>query len=132
MPSLKVKSLPVSMPKSGVYLFSEASDYLYVGRSRQLRNRLRGHCLSSSHHIATFAFLLARKETGLKATYTKKNSRAHLMEQEKFRKEFAKASKRTQAMDIRFVEETDPVRQALLEIYAAISLRTSFNKFETT
>jgi hypothetical protein len=35
-------------------------------------------------------------------------------------------------MEVRFVEASDPVRQALLEIYAAISLETKYNKFATT
>ncbi len=34
-------------------------------------------------------------------------------------------------MDLRFVEETDPFRQALLEMYAAIALKTPHNDFET-
>ena len=33
-------------------------------------------------------------------------------------------------MDIRFVEETDAVRQALLEIYVALALGTTFNDFD--
>ena len=32
---------------------------------------------------------------------------------------------------IRFVEENDPVRQALLEIYAAVALKTPYNDFDT-
>jgi hypothetical protein len=33
-------------------------------------------------------------------------------------------------MDLRFVEESDPTRQALLEIYAATILKTPYNDFE--
>jgi hypothetical protein len=33
-------------------------------------------------------------------------------------------------MDIRFVEESDAVRQALLEIYVASGLQAPFNDFE--
>jgi hypothetical protein len=33
-------------------------------------------------------------------------------------------------MDIRFIEESDPVRQALLEIYVASALQTPFNDFD--
>ena len=33
-------------------------------------------------------------------------------------------------MKIRFVEETDPVRQALLEIYVATVLETPYNDFD--
>jgi len=34
-------------------------------------------------------------------------------------------------MDGRYVEESDPLRQALLEMYAAIALNTPHNSFET-
>lgn len=34
-------------------------------------------------------------------------------------------------MDLRFVEETDPLRQAFLEIYVAVALNTPHNDFET-
>ena len=34
-------------------------------------------------------------------------------------------------MDLRFVEEADPTRQALLEIYASVVLRTEYNDFDT-
>jgi hypothetical protein len=34
-------------------------------------------------------------------------------------------------MDLRFVEEWDPTRQALLEIYVSVFLRTKYNDFDT-
>jgi hypothetical protein len=34
-------------------------------------------------------------------------------------------------MELRYVEEPDPLRQALLEIYVAVVLRTPHNNFET-
>jgi len=34
-------------------------------------------------------------------------------------------------MDVRYVEETDPLRQALLEIYVSIVLKTPYNDFDT-
>jgi hypothetical protein len=34
-------------------------------------------------------------------------------------------------MDLRYVEETDPTRQALLESYAAVVLRTLYDDFDT-
>ena len=33
-------------------------------------------------------------------------------------------------MEVRFVEERDSLRQALLEIYAAVALRTPYNYFD--
>lgn len=132
MQPLHVDSLPPQMPRSGIYLFSERDKHLYVGRSKRLRQRLRYHS-SDRYLMASFAFLLAREETGqTKATYTKRGSRAELQQQPAFQIAFSRSSSRIRAMDIRFVEESDPVRQALLEVYAAISLNTSYNKFDTT
>jgi hypothetical protein len=34
-------------------------------------------------------------------------------------------------MDLRFVEEHDPLKQALLEIYVSIVLGTAYNHFNT-
>ncbi len=49
----------------------------------------------------------------------------------KFKSAFDKAKERIALMDTRFVEESDPVRQALLEIYAATVLKTPYNDFDT-
>ena len=46
-------------------------------------------------------------------------------------REFERGKPRVISMDIRFVEETDTVRQALLEIYAALALETTFNDFDS-
>lgn len=53
------------------------------------------------------------------------------MESPDFRLAFIEAKKRIRAMDLRFVEENDPVRQAVLEIYVAVSLQTPYNDFDT-
>ena len=34
-------------------------------------------------------------------------------------------------MQVRYVQEADPLRQALLEIYAAVVLATPYNDFNT-
>ncbi len=46
-----------------------------------------------------------------------------------FASAFKEAKRRIASMDLRFVEESDPTRQALLEIYAATVLRTPYNDF---
>lgn len=43
---------------------------------------------------------------------------------------FVEAKTSIAAMDIRYVEEADPVLQALLEIYVATVLGTPFNDFD--
>ena len=132
MPPVQYASLPKQLPQRGIYLFSDGQRHLYVGRTNRLRQRLAGHCVpSSTHFSATFAFRLAREETGLvKATYTPEGSRAQLVKDPAFNAAFAQAKTRLRSLDIRFVEESEPVRQALLEIYAAVLLRTPYNDFD--
>lgn len=48
-----------------------------------------------------------------------------------FRPEFEYAKERVAQMEFRAVQETDQVRQALLEIYCAVQLQTPYNKFRT-
>ena len=134
MPPLKYGSLPLDMPKSGVYLFSEKQRHLYVGRSNTLRQRHGRHCRpGATHRQAAFAFLLAREQTGLTtASYRAgEGSRAGLMEQPAFRDAFIASKGRIREMEYRFVEETDQTCQALLEIYCAVVLGTPYNDFGT-
>ena len=58
-------------------------------------------------------------------------SRAELMRQPGFLVAFYGATERIAKMDIRYVEERDPVRQALLEIYLALALNAKHNDFNT-
>jgi len=132
MPPVKVCELPNEMPERGIYLFSEGSRHLYVGRTNRLRDRLREHCRkSSTHNSAPFAFLLARLVSGFRtASYQAIGSRASLAIDEIFGQAFVDAKNRVSKMDVRYVEEVNPVRQALLEMYAAIALDTPHNSFE--
>ena len=133
MEPVSYATLPRWMPISGIYLFSEGPDHLYVGRSRGIRSRLGRHCRAgATHRMAAFAFRLAREATGnLKATYTAKGSRASLIEDPQFRAAFETAKDRIRRMDIRFVAEANPIRQTILEVYAAVALQTPFNDFDT-
>jgi hypothetical protein len=80
--------------------------------------------------MASFAFRLAREETGfLKATYKKEGSRSFLIADSTFKTAFDSAKERIRSMQIRFVAEPDPVRQTLLEVYVAVTLQTPYNDF---
>lgn len=117
----------------GVYLFSENGRHLYVGRTNDVKARYGRHCLPGAHHgMAAFAFRLAREATGqLKATYRAgEGSRAALAVDPVFRPAFLAAKARVRAMEFRYVEERDPVRQAVLEIYCAVALETPYNDFD--
>jgi hypothetical protein len=126
--------LPSTIPRAGVYLLSENGQHLYVGRSNDIRGRIGRHCKpGATHRMAAFAFRLAREKTGnLKATYKKgAGSRAGLMLNEGFAEAFRESKARIRAMQLGFVEECDPVRQGLLEVYVAVTLNTPYNDFDT-
>ncbi len=124
--------LPPGLPGAGVYLFTEGGRHLYVGRSNNLRRRMQRHgSVGATYKQAAFAFRLAREQTGkLKATYKTEGSRAHLMEDPEFALAFSNAKRRICEMDLRFVEESDPLRQAVLEMYVAVALGTPYNDFD--
>jgi predicted GIY-YIG superfamily endonuclease len=133
MTPLRMTCLPPKLPEKCIYLFSEGSDHLYVGRTRRLRERMRQHSVEGAqHNQAVFAFKLAREKTGqLVAAYSVAGSRRALVVEESFSEAFREAKARVRNMDLRFVEEPDPTRQALLEIYASVVLRTKYNDFDT-
>jgi len=54
-----------------------------------------------------------------------------LVEDPVFAECFVRAKQRLRTMDLRYVEESDPLRQALLEIYVSIALETPYNDFNT-
>lgn len=133
MPPVKPDQLPTVMPKAGVYLLSEDGDFLYVGRSNDIRGRIGRHCRpGATHRMAAFAFRLARHATGrLEATYKSGDGfRAALVLEPKFAAAFSAAKAQIRVMELRFVEEADPVRQALLEVYVALAVKAKHNDFD--
>jgi hypothetical protein len=126
-------SLPKNRKIQCVYLFSEDNIHFYVGRTRDLRRRLNNHCgVSSAHNQAVFAFKLARRATdNTVAAYVGSGTRQQLLLDPGFLQAFIDAKARVRNMHLRYVEEADPLRQALLEIYAATMLKTEFNDFDT-
>lgn len=133
MPPMKIGAIPHEVGDCGIYLFSEGDKHLYAGRTRKLRQRMRNHSLpSSQHNQAVFAFRLAREATGrVEAAYSGEGRRRELVTDQHFNQAFMAAKARVRNMDLRFVEETDPLRQALLEIYVSVVLSTPYNDFNT-
>ncbi len=127
-------SLPRNVPAHGIYLFSDGTDHLYVGRSNNMQQRFSQHCRpGSQHNQAVFAFKIARRQTGKNlAAYTQGvDSRKGLVLDPVFSSAFSEAKGYLRKIDIRHVEETDPRKQALLEIYRVIALNCSYNDFDT-
>lgn len=134
MTPITVSSLPKEAPLACAYLSTENARPFYVGRTRNLRQRLRQYSIpSSQHNQAVFAFRLAREATGrLQATYAGEGRRAVLATDDvAFAAAFTDAKARVRAMHVQYVDEADPLRQALLEIYVAIVLATPYNDFNT-
>lgn len=124
-----LSKLPRGPETSGIYLLSEGDCHLYIGRSRKIRSRLRMHV---GHYAgASFAVKLTREATKKKTTYKAENSFKELLKDPAVAAAFQKAKERIRMMDVRYVEESDSNRQALLEIYATIALGTPYNDFET-
>ena len=132
MMPVTAQNLPKDAPAAGIYLFSEEGKHLYVGRTNTIRNRLQNHCRpSSGHNSATFAFRLAREITGETiATYTEQGSRSELENDPVFGPVFIAQKERVRNMNVRYVSEPDPMRQALLEMYVSVSLQTPHNDFD--
>jgi len=126
----KVTSLRNRVPKPGVYLLSEGQEHLWVGRAGDIGKRLNNHL--GAWRQAAFAFRLAREATGkLDASYDQKGSREALMEDPIFKNAFYDARNRIKNMDARYIEEPNPIRQCLLEVYVHVALGTRYNDFAT-
>lgn len=122
--------VPNDTPVGGIYLFSEGPTHLYVGRTkRSIAVRIRNHF--STAPDCPFAWLLAREATARKATYTPDGSRKKLLEDPAFKAEYERAKDRIRKMNVRYVHEPDPVRQALLKIYVALAAEAKYNDFNT-
>ena len=132
MQPVTATSLPRIMPMQGVYLFSDGPKSPDVGRSNNIRRRIGLHCRpGSQHNQATLAFRRARLQTGrIGVTYTTPGSRRELSKDPEFGSVFTACKARIGQFNPRHVEELDPARQALLEIYAATVLDTPFNDFD--
>lgn len=123
--------LPTEMKGPGVYLFSDTEKHYYVGRSRDVRERVMQHARASALN-APFAFKRARQVTGNNPTYQVIGSRAQLLADGDFVHELMAQKKWIATLDIRYVHVEDAITQALLEIYSSDQLRTPYNDFNTT
>lgn len=116
--------------KAGVYAFFENERPVHVGRTRNLRGRLRGH-ITRSHYSASFAFKRARRTLNVNATYKSEGGRDALVKDATFGPEFERQIACVKAMDVRFVEVPDPVTQYLLELYAHMEWGLALDEFDT-
>jgi len=120
------------IPKFGIYVFYENNKALYVGRSNRIKLRIQEHSRPSSmHNSATFAFRLAREELARHQDIPKDATRGKLEKASGFKRLFFEMRARVAQMKIRVIEIKNPVTQTLFEIYAALTLDTKYNDFDT-
>jgi hypothetical protein len=131
MTAVKLLDVPKDCPVGGVYLISENGGDLYAGRTkRSIKTRLKDHIGTAPD--CPLAWRLTRKNLNLPtADYQKANTRKSLLTKPDIKKEYNSAKKRVQTMEVRYVDETDPIKQALLEIYVAFKTKAPFNDFAT-
>ena len=125
------KKEKADIPKRGVYVFYEKRKAMYVGRSNNLPARIDGHgAASGTQYGATFAFKLLKEKVGDKNCQGK--TRKDI--QEEFTNEYTTQRERVRKMDVKVVEVSDQVEQAIFEIYTILALDTTpkYNEFRTT
>jgi hypothetical protein len=126
-----VDTAPRDTPVGGVYLFFEGGQPLYAGRTkRSIRDRLQGH-VEQTATDCPFAWRLAREQTGRHRTYRREGGQKQLLADPEFTAVYEQAKQRIRRMEVRYVAEPDPLRQALLEIYVAVVSRARHNDFDT-
>jgi hypothetical protein len=128
---LKPDRLPSTIVGAGVYLFSQGQTHYYVGRGKNVRQRIMQHTRRSALD-APFAFRRAREILDRPATYTTEGGRKQLLSDAKFLATLQAQKQWIAELDVRYVIESDPTNQALLEVYASDVLQTPYNDFNTT
>ena len=121
------------IPKKGIYALFENSIPIYVGRSNNIKQRLRGHCNQGSDRFsATFAFRLAIKEYEKKYRKSTKGILRKVLEDDRdFKIMFLDAKARVSEMGIKAIDIDDQITQTIFEVYVAIKLGTlEFNSFD--
>ncbi len=132
MPPRTISEVPSDCPIGGIYLFTENGVHLYVGRTkRRIKERLKDHV--STADDCPFAWRLAREMTGkTQASYKPRGSRKDLLANDPdFKKAYDEAKDRIRQMEVRYVGEPEPLKQALLEIYVAVVSNAKYNDFDT-
>jgi hypothetical protein len=127
---LEERGTAAQRDKAGAYVFFEDGKAVHVGRTRNLQRRLRGH-VAKSHYSASFAFKRARRTLGKLATYVTEGSRSQLAKDAEFMPEFHRQIEMIKAMQVKFIEVTDPIAQYLLELYAHMEYGLPLDEFDT-
>ena len=120
------------LPTKGIYVFYEGDKPVYVGRSKNLKRRLKEHGnQGSTHYSSSFAFNIAKKEADKRGIDINR-TRKQLAEDLAFNNLFSRAKARVSSMSVRVIPIDDPIVQTLFEVYASVALDTrEYNYFDT-
>ena len=125
------------VPDRGIYVFYHGDKPIYVGRTDRMRQRLQDHGRrSSTHNKATLAFLMAfRIARALEFGSIRTLPRNELQRDPEFEKLFDATKETVHSMGFRVVEITNPIEQAVFEVYAALEMgktreQGGYNDFE--
>jgi hypothetical protein len=133
-PTFKCSEAPARPAgRAGIYLLSETGEPLHVGRTGDLRKRLLSHRRRAHGTAPLRSCWLGRRPACCVLRTSPRapaRTRSRTMRYEVFGAAFKRARTRIGDMDVQTVDEGDPVRQALLEIYAAVVLGAKYNSFE--
>jgi GIY-YIG catalytic domain len=105
---------------AGIYAFEDSSGPVYVGRTRNIGQRLRAH-IARSHNSASFALKRTRLIHGLPTTYKASGGRAEIVAHPEYGATFRKQIELIGGFSVRFLTMEDPIDQYLSEL--AITMR---------
>ena len=117
--------------RPGVYALFDDRGAVYVGRSKNLHRRVGNHTAGRPLQ-SSFAFKLAREQTGLATNYKTDRSKAYLSQDAAFMAAFRSRVEWIKQLSARYVIIEDDVEQHLFEVYAALALKTPYNEFKTS
>ncbi len=112
---------------SGIYVLYEGNRPMYVGRSANLKERVSEHGRAGAKENATLAFNLTRDSS----PEFRLGTREGLWFDSRFERQFKLEIERVKQMIVRVVEVTDSIEQTVFEVYAAMTLDTPYNTFDT-
>ena len=127
------RSLRNALPASrGVYVLYWNDTPMYVGRSDRLADRLLEHGQpASGSESASFAFNIAYRKwrPEPRRTNVSRHERQAFKSAPEYGSLFEEAKVQVRKMCVRAVKISDPVEQAVFELYAHVELRTPYNSF---
>ncbi|MBC7440813.1 MAG: GIY-YIG nuclease family protein [Flavobacterium sp.] len=110
-------------PCKGIYVFYLNGTAIYVGRTNNIKNRIKTHTQrGSGSEKASFAFNLAKKKYSL--TNDAKLWRKDLMKIEEFKKDFEMHKESLADAEFKFIEIENDILQTMFEPYLAYKLKT--------